>query len=214
MSESNYNIDMTKKILVTAFEPFAGRKRNPALEVMAGLKPGAFGGRRLFREKLPVSGRDAGPALSRLLLKIKPDLIVSLGLAAGEAALRVERFGLNIQDYGIKDNKGWLPEGKKIKEDGPAAYFVNTDPLKLAAAARKTGVPAYVSNHAGAYVCNTLIYEAMHAITESGFSTRYAFLHLPLTTEMALEEKPGRAIPPSLPLAALVKAVEAAIKAA
>lgn len=205
---------MTKKILLTAFEPFAGRKRNPALEVMAGLKPGAFGGRRLFREKLPVSGRDAGPALSRLLLKIKPDLIVSLGLAAGEAALRVERFGLNIQDYGIKDNKGWLPEGKKIKEDGPAAYFVNTDPLKLAAAARRTGVPAYVSNHAGAYVCNTLIYEAMHAISESGFRTKYAFLHLPLTTEMALEEKPGRAIPPSLPLAALVKAVEAAIKAA
>lgn len=212
MSESNYNIDMTKKILLTAFEPFAGRKRNPALEVMAGLKPGAFAC-RLFREKLPVSGREVGPALDRLLLKIKPDYLVSLGLAAGEAALRIERFGLNILDYGIKDNKGWLPEGKKIKADGPAAYFVNTDPIKLAAAARKAGVPAYVSNHAGAYVCNTLIYEAMHAIAESGFKTKYAFIHLPLTTEMVLEEKPGRCASPSLPLAALVKAVEAAVKA-
>ncbi len=203
---------MTKKILLTAFEPFAGRKRNPALEVMAQLEPGAFGC-RLFREKLPVSGREAGPAVKRLLLKIKPDYMISLGLAAGEAGLRVERFGLNILDYGIKDNRGWLPEGKKIKEDGPAAYFVNTDPVKLAAAARKSGVPAYVSNHAGAYVCNTLIYEAMYAITAGGLKTRFAFIHLPLTTEMALLEKPGRAAPPSLPLAALVKAVEAAIKA-
>ena len=204
---------MTKKILLTAFEPFAGRKRNPALEVMAKLKPAAFGC-RLFREKLPVSGREVGPALHRLLLKTKPDYLVALGLAAGEAALRIERFGLNILDYGIKDNRGWLPEGKKIKEEGPAAYFVNSDPVKLAAAARKTGIPAYVSNHAGAYVCNTLIYEAMHAITTSGFGTRFAFIHLPLTTEMALQEGAGRATPPSLPLAALVKAVEAAIKAA
>ncbi|MBI4351364.1 MAG: pyroglutamyl-peptidase I [Elusimicrobia bacterium] len=203
---------MPKTILVTAFEPFGGRKRNPALEVMAGLKPAAFPGCRLYREKLPVSGRAAGPALRELLSKVKPDLLVSLGLAAGEAGLRVERFGLNILDYGIKDNKGWLPEGRKIKADGPAAYFVNTDPIKLAAAARKTGIPAHVSNHAGAYVCNTLIYEAMHAITTGGFGTKFAFLHLPLTTEMAQEEKAGRASP-SLPLPALVKAVEAAIKA-
>jgi len=213
LSESNYNIGMTKKILLTAFEPFAGRKRNPALEVMARLKPGAFGC-RLYREKLPVSGREVGPALNRLLLKVRPDYLISLGLAAGEAALRIERFGLNILDYGIKDNRGWLPEGKKIKADGPAAYFVNTDPVKLAAAARKTGIPAYVSNHAGAYVCNTLMYEAMHAITTGGFSTKFAFIHLPLTTEMALQEGAGRASPPSLPLAALVKAVAAAIKAA
>ncbi len=150
MSIMEYNIIMAKKILVTAFEPFGGRSRNPALEVMAGLKPAAFPGSRLYKARLPVSGRAVGTEIGKLLLKLKPDLVVSLGLAAGEAGLRIERFGLNILDYGIKDNKGWLPEGRKIKADGPAAYFVNTDPLKLAAAARKTGIPAYVSNHAGA----------------------------------------------------------------
>ncbi len=53
----------------------------------------------------------------------------------------------------------------------------------------------------------------MHAIETGGWKTRFAFIHLPLTTEMAAQEKPGRAVPPSLPLAALVKAAEAAIKA-
>lgn len=203
-----------KKILVTAFEPFAGRKINPALEVLKRLNPADFKGCRLYRERLPVSGRAVALKMPALLAKLKPDLVVSLGLAAGEASVRVERFALNIQDYGIKDNAGSAPAGKKIKASGPAAYFVSADPLKLAAAARRAGAPAYVSNHAGAYVCNNLMYEAMHAITAGGRGTAYAFIHLPITTEMALLEKPGKAIPPSLPLALLVKAVTAAIKAA
>jgi len=203
---------MTKKILVTAFEPFAGRKLNPALEVMAELKPASFKGCRLYRAKMPVSGKAVGTRLAELISTIKPDYLVSLGLAAGETGIRVERFALNIQDYGIKDNSGYLPEGKKIAGDGPGAYFVNSDPLKLTAAARKAGVPAYVSNHAGAYVCNHLMYEAMHAIVKGGLKTKFAFIHLPLTTEMALLEKQGRGVPPSLPLALLVKAVERMIK--
>lgn len=199
-----------KKILVTAFEPFGGRGRNPSLDVLARLKAPA--GARLLKARLPVSGRAVGKKIAALIARIKPDLVISLGLAAGEAGLRVERFGVNVADYGIKDNAGWQPEGKKLDEKGPAAYFVTADPLKLAAAARRAGVPAYVSNHAGGYVCNTLIYSALAALAGTG--AKYAFLHLPLTTEMVLAEKPGRNIPPSLPLALLVKAAQAALKAA
>lgn len=205
---------MIKKILITAFEPFGGRGRNPALEVMAGLKPAAFKGCRLYRERMPVSGKAVGGRIAALISRLKPDRLVCLGLAAGETGLRVERFALNIQDYGIKDNSGYMPEGKPIAGDGPAAYFVNADPLKLASAARAAGAPAYVSNHAGAYVCNHLMYEAMRAIAAGGLKTKFAFLHLPFTTEMALAEKPGRVAPPSLPLSLLVKAVTAAIIAA
>ncbi len=201
------------KILVTAFEPFGGLKKNPALDVMAKLQPGSFGNCRLFRVKLPVSGKAAEKKIAALISRYEPDLLVSLGLAAGETGLRVERFALNIQDYRIKDNAGYKPEGKKIDAEGPAAYFVSSDPCKLAAAARKAGVPAYVSNHAGAYVCNHLMYAAMRAITAGDLKTRFAFLHLPLTTEMALAQKNGGAASPSLPLALLVKAVTVVINA-
>lgn len=202
-----------RKILVTAFEPFAGRKINPALEVMAGLKPGAFKNCRLRKAKLPVSGKAVEKRIAALISEFKPDIVISLGLAAGETGIRVERFALNIQDYGSRDNAGYKPEGRKIDADGPAAYFVGSNPLKLAAAARKAGVPAYVSNHAGAYVCNHLMYAAMRAISAGGRKTRFAFIHLPLTTEMTLLENPGRCSSPSLPLALLVKAVAAAINA-
>ena len=203
---------MKKSILLTAFEPFDGRSSNPALDVMKAL-PAAIGGHRLHKAAMPVSGRAVGARLGALMEEYEPGLIVSLGLAAGEASIRVERFALNIMDYRIKDNSGYAPEGEKIYADGPAAYFVNTEPAKAAAAIHKAGVPAYASNHAGAYVCNHLMYEAMHAIATCGLDTKYAFIHLPITTEMALGEAQGKTLAPSLPLALLVKGVLAAIKA-
>ena len=203
---------MQKKILITAFMPFAGRRQNPALEVMARLQSSTFRNCLLYKEKLPVSGEDIGRKISGLISKIKPDCLVSLGLAAGETAIRVERFALNIQDYGIKDNSGYQPKGRPIKKEGPAAYFVTSNPARLAAVVKKISVPVYISNHAGAYVCNHLMYEALHAITTAKLKTKFAFIHLPLTTEMAALET-GRAIPPSLPLNTQLKAVEAIIKA-
>lgn len=202
---------MKKKILITAFMPFAGRGQNPALEVMVRLRTSSFKNCKFYKEKLPVSGEVIRWKISGLIAKIKPDCVISLGLAAGEAAIRIERFGLNIQDYGIKDNSGYQPKGRPIRKDGPAAYLVTSDPARLEAAVKKVSVPVYVSNHAGAYVCNHLMYEAMHAITVAGLKTKFAFIHLPLTTEMSAQET-GRAIPPSLPLSTLVTAVEAIIK--
>ncbi len=203
---------MAKKTLVTAFEPFGGRAENPTLRVLAALKAPA--GARLFRARLPVEGGAVGKKIEALLSRLKPDLLVSLGLAAGEAAVRVERFGLNIADYRIKDNAGWSPEGEKLDPSGPEAYAVTISPLKIAAACRRAGAPAYVSNHAGGYVCNTLMYRAMRAIDKSGMKTRYAFIHIPVSTEMALKEKPGKNISPSLPLALITAAVQSAIKEA
>jgi len=202
---------MKKRILVTAFMPFAGRKSNPALEVMSRLRPSSFRNCRLYKEKMPVSGKTIGRNISRLLSDIKPDYVISLGLAAGEAAIRVERFALNIQDYRIKDNSGYQPEGLRINPDGPAAYFVNSDPEGLVSDIRKIPLPAYVSNHAGAYVCNHLMYTAMDHIVSNALPAKFAFIHLPLTTAMAARENPGRAIPASLPLDTLVQAVTAII---
>jgi len=204
---------MKKKILITAFEPFAGRRRNASLDVMALLRAASFKNCRLFKAKLPVSGKAVGGKIRGLLSKLKPDFAVSLGLAAGEAAVRIERFALNVQDYALKDNAGYKPKGRLICAGGPAAYLVNSRPVRLAAAVKKAGVPARVSNHAGTYVCNHLMYEAMSAIAEGGLKTKFAFIHLPLSAEMAALEKPAQAVPPSLPLRELAKAVEAAIRA-
>lgn len=182
-----------KKILVTAFAPFGGRKTNISAIVMKSL-PSSINGFKIIKEIIPVSGLEAGVRMRELLAKHKPVRTLSFGLAAGETAVRAERFALNIKDYGINDNSGLRPAGIPIHEDGPAAYYLSFHPEKIVSLLLKAKIPAYASSHAGTYVCNTLMYEAMHAISGGicGNDCRYAFVHLPLSSEEAIKEKPYR----------------------
>lgn len=193
-----------KKILVTAFEAFGGRATNPSLFIQKSL-PSSVRGNKILKAVIPVSGKGASEKIKELLQSHKPDIALSFGLAAGETAVRIERFGLNIKDYGIKDNNGEQPAGEKICNEGPAAYAVSILPEKIVAALLKKNIPAYASSHAGTYVCNTLIYEAMRAIDESGLKTKYLFVHFPLSSEEAVFEKPAK-FPPSLPAEMLKEA--------
>lgn len=186
-----------KKILVTAFEPFGGRSTNTTLFIQKAM-PSSVCDCRILKNIIPVSGREAGEKIRKLLRRHRPDFVLSFGLAAGETAVRIERFGLNIKDYGIKDNSGECPSGEKICNGGPAAYFVTIPPEKIVAALLENNIPAYASSHAGTYVCNTLIYEAMRAIEELRLDSKYLFVHFPLSTEEAISEKPVR-FPPTLP---------------
>ena len=186
-----------KKILVTAFEPFGERKTNPSRMIQKSLPSSVFGC-KILKSVIPVSGTEASIKIRMLLKRHKPDIILSFGLAAGETAIRIERFGLNIKDYRIKDNSGERPAGERICVDGPAAYTVSIPPEKIVEELLEKNIPAYASSHAGTYVCNTLIYEAMRAIDEFGLNTKYLFVHFPLSTEEAITEKPIK-FPPTLP---------------
>jgi len=84
-----------KTTLVTAFEPFGGRRTNASLDVLKSL-PARLGGWRLEKATLPVEGRIVGARLRALIARHKPALVVSFGLAAGEGSVRwmFERKGV------------------------------------------------------------------------------------------------------------------------
>ncbi|MCB1995775.1 MAG: pyroglutamyl-peptidase I, partial [Rhodoferax sp.] len=56
-------------------------------------------------------------------------LVVCLGLAAGRAALSLERVAINVQDARMPDNAGAEPVDAPVVPGGPAAYF-STLPIK------------------------------------------------------------------------------------
>ena len=70
---------------------------------------------------------------------------------------------------------------------------------------REAGVPSELSNSAGTYVCNHLLYCVLH---HAGPGVRAGFIHVPCIPEQT--EGTDR---PSLPLAQLVTALEAAVSA-
>ena len=79
-------------------------------------------------------------------------------------------------------------------------------PVKdMVRAIQEAGVPSELSNSAGTYVCNHLLYCVLH---HAGPGVRAGFIHVPCIPEQT--EGTDR---PSLPLAQLVTALEAAVSA-
>ena len=196
-------------VLVTGFEPFDGDTRNPSWEICERL-PGSIAGLRVEVQRVPCEFLRSIDIVAEAIERHRPALVVCLGLAGGRAQLSVERIAINNDDARIPDNAGARPIDEPIAPDGPPAYFATLPVKAMVAAMRKASVPAEVSNSAGTYVCNHLMYGVLHFIAATGVGARAGFIHVPYAEDQVLE-KPGA---PAMALATMVKGVEAAIAAA
>src|SRR3989442_12066746 len=141
-------------ILVTGFEPFAGNAVNPSAEVAKALDGRVVGPAVVRSAVLPVHHTEATPAVVRLVEESDPLAIVHLGLAGGRARIALERVAVNVMDFETPDNAGHLAQGESCVTGGAAAYLATLPLDAMLAALLAEGVPAYVSNTAGSYLCN------------------------------------------------------------
>lgn len=88
---------------------------------------------------------------------------------------------------------------------GPAAYF-STLPVKdIVAALAAEGIPAYVSNTAGTYLCNHTLYSTLHLAHDRALRARVGFMHLPLLPSMVAQSGVDQ---PSMDFGLMLRAVE------
>jgi pyroglutamyl-peptidase len=111
--------------------------------------------------------------------------VLCVGQAGGRTELCVERVGINVQDARIPDNDGQQPIDVPVRADGPAAYFSNLPVKACVAEMRKAGLPAAVSNTAGTFVCNHILYALMDIIASHPARMRGGFLHIPYVPEQS-----------------------------
>lgn len=197
------------RILVTAFEPFGGEQTNPSLLVLDALKPG-YQGAELAKLALPVVFSLSARRLFAALAMEQPDAVLMLGQAGGRAGLGIERVAINLDDADIADNAGQQPADRPIAEGGPAAYFSTLPIRAMLRAVRDAGMPAGISNTAGTFVCNHLLYQALHHIALHKLPVTAGFIHLPYLPAQAETKNPPA---PSMALADQVLATEASISA-
>ncbi|MFA4646012.1 pyroglutamyl-peptidase I [Pyrococcus kukulkanii] len=194
------------KVLVTGFEPFGNEKINPSWEAVK-LLPDEIEGATVVKKLLPVTFNGVRRILPELILKEKPDVVISTGLAGGRPTITVERVAINIMDSTMPDNEGYKPEDEPIFDDAPTAYFSTLPIKKIVRALRENGIPALVSNTAGTYVCNTAMFTALHTIAKHKLNAKAGFIHVPYSHEQALD-KPR----PSMALETIARAIEIAIR--
>ena len=175
-----------RKILVTGFEPFDGNTVNPSMEIVRSL-PEQIGDMCIIKRILPVKYGQAAEEAIRIAEEVQPDVIICFGLAGGRLEITPERVAINVMDGRIPDHAGQQPVDEPIDPKGENAYF-STLPVKSMVEELKTaGFPAAVSNTAGTFVCNALMYR-MLAYTEGlDREVLCGFVHFPYCEEM---EKP------------------------
>jgi len=196
------------KILVTGFDPFGGEKINPALEAVKSL-PSEIHGAEIHWVEIPTVFYKAAEVLEAEIVRYQPDVVLCIGQAGGRASLTPERVAINQDDARISDNQGNQPIDTPIRLDGQAAYF-STLPIKaMVQAIKEEGIPATVSNTAGTFVCNHLMYQALYLTDKKFPDMRAGFMHIPYMTEQVIN-KPNTA---SMNLTDIVRGIEAAIGA-
>ena len=190
-----------KKLLITGFDPFGGESINPSWEAVKRL-PDNIGEYTLYKLQIPTIFGLAGKTVLEKAAEIAPDVIISVGQAGGRAAVTPERIGINVRDARITDNAGVSPKDEVIAPDGPDGYF-STLPVKaMIAAITEAGLPAAISNTAGTFVCNDVLYTLLHHY--QGSQVRCGFIHVPFLPEQGT---------PSLTLEQTIQALTAAVSA-
>ncbi|MFD1414862.1 pyroglutamyl-peptidase I [Oceanobacillus jeddahense] len=177
---------MTKKLLLTGFEPFLDFTINPTMKIAEELDGTTIGDYTVYSHILSVDFHKAGKQLLQLIDDTKPDAVISLGLAGGRFKINPERIAINVND-GPKDNQGHKPENEVIWEDGADGLFSTLPISKMVKQLKARGLPAEISNTAGTYLCNHVMYQALHYTKKNNKPFPAGFIHIPASHELAIE---------------------------
>ncbi|PHM66371.1 pyrrolidone-carboxylate peptidase [Xenorhabdus stockiae] len=199
-----------KTILVTAFEPFGGDTTNPSWEAIKRLQGSRVTDANIEVHQLPCIFDTSLAQLYTMIDNYQPELVISVGLAGGRPDITVERIAININDARIADNAGNQPVDTPIIVGGPAAYFSSLPIKAMVRALNMSGIPATVSQTAGTFVCNHVMYGLLHYLTQKYPAARGGFIHVPYLPEQATEYTNM----PSMSLEIITSALKTAIEVA
>ncbi len=174
-------IAIPMRVLITGFPPFPGRPINPTQQLVDAINHGVLSMEavELFAELVPVEYRTVEKDFDQLIAELAPNLVLSFGVGRHQNSLRLETLGVNLDHASIPDNAGELRENHVIVPGAPPELPNLADLGSLAQAIHLQGVPVELSENAGRYVCNHLLYYA--TIRQSQVTPRYDFLftHVP-----------------------------------
>lgn len=197
------------KVLITGFDPFGGESINPAWEAVKLIQD-EIAGAEVIKMQIPTVVGKSIAKIHDKMIEINPDIVIAVGQAGGRFGVTPERVAINVTDARIPDNEGNQPIDEVIFADGDAAYFSNLPVKAMVQAIKDAGYPSVLSNTAGTYICNHVMYGILYYIQKEFPNARGGFIHVPYAASQVIN-KPNTA---SMALADITVSLEAAIKAA
>ena len=197
------------RILITGFDKFGGESINPSSLCVNSL-PDNIDNIEIKKITLPTVFKDSSKVLEENIKSFSPNIVICVGQAGGRSKITPERVAINIDDARIPDNIGNSPIDEIIRKDGENAYF-STLPIKaIVDELNKNNIPSAISNTAGTFVCNHIMYEALYITSKKYPNIKAGFIHIPYIEEQ-IKNKPNT---PYIKKEYIITALELIIKTA
>lgn len=168
-------------VLLTGFGPFPGVAENVSAHLVKALAEKArskFHDHVFVSEVLETEWTTAPGRIGQLVATLHPALALHFGVAREADGFRIERQAANVCRL-ASDASGRLPAAEKLLQDGADCELVGIDAEAIAAHLVERGYPARVSDDAGGYLCNAVLYHSLKAARERQLATRAGFIHIP-----------------------------------
>ncbi|CAA2142339.1 pyroglutamyl-peptidase I [Hyphomicrobium sp. ghe19] len=167
-------------VLLTGFGPFPGVPTNASGELVRKLARTARRALPEFRFAvaiLPTEWNRAPRLIANLHERHRPLLALHFGVAGTAKTIRLETEAANICRV-APDAAGTLPASAQLTEDGPAVRRSSIAAPAITAALNAKGYPSSISNDAGGYLCNAVLYHSLAAAEARG-DLLVGFVHIP-----------------------------------
>lgn len=171
---------MNTKILVTGFAPFPNQPFNPSEKLVGGLAAQFADAAHMHFVILPTEYQRSLRVLQSAIDRHKPDIVLCFGVAAGRDHISLEGIGRNACSTKTPDAGGFVPAQSRFLLNGTQQYKTNLPLDLLRHDIKARGLPVKISEDAGDYVCNSLLYHLLAHIHAGGSHPMKAgFIHIP-----------------------------------
>lgn len=168
-------------VLVTGFGPFPGVGHNVSGDLAPALAASAtksFSRYRFVPAVLPVDWRQTPRALAALLARHRPAVALHFGVARSATGFRLETQAHNACRT-AEDAAGRLPLEAALSPAGVDVRVATLPVVAIATRLAAEGLPVTVSENAGGYLCNAVLYQALSYASAAETACRIGFVHIP-----------------------------------
>jgi len=168
-------------VLLTAFGPFPGVPVNATMRLVPELAERAalaFPDARFVTEMLATEWVGAPRHLAAVIADVQPDLILHFGVSSRARGFEIEQRAHNAC-RSMPDAAGLMPRGATVRNGGADVLRTTLPVPHLVLALKRSGIPAYASRDAGAYLCNAVLYHSLQIMADAGRDCRVGFVHVP-----------------------------------
>jgi pyroglutamyl-peptidase len=169
-------------ILLTGFGPFPGVPDNASARLVHELARAAselFPNLGFEAHVLPVDWQAAPRQMEELIKDRAPAVALHFGVSARATGFVIETQALNATN-GALDDCGAVPIAAELIPGARPARRTRLPVRRIVRRLEAAGVPAGVSDDAGRYLCNAVMYRSLALSRTKGHSFRSGFIHIPV----------------------------------